>query len=219
MSKASATDHLICSVASLSGDRHVVFCLRSATSDWHVYIAPVIALVSATIALRALYNARMIARQKATIDLVEKTESTAHYREINAAFSRVRRSPGGFDAFVGADQEGEQRRQINDYLNHYELIALGISHGVLDGRFYQAWMGSTFVRDWNAAAPWIQRERWRQEEDGGWTYHPAVFANYERVACRWSREARRLASEPQVLPTSRNGGPGDDPLPRLDTSA
>jgi len=188
-----------------------------AAMDWHFYITPAIAIVSALVALRALFSARELARKKATIDLIEKTESTPHYRALNAAFSGVRRSHGGFAGLIDDPPSDTLRRQINDYLNHYELIALGIGRGVLDESFYRAWMGKSFVRDWNEAAPWIEQERWRKQPDGGWKYHPSVFEHYERIACRWSREAIRLRDQPRVPPAEAQPiTAGDDPLPALD---
>jgi hypothetical protein len=172
---------LTCSLEIHAGGASL--CIAQSNIDWHFFVTPTIAIVSAAVALLALINARALARKKATIDLIEKTESTQHYRDINAAFSAVRRGEG-FAELVDTPPSEALRRQINDYLNHYELIALGIRRGVLDGGFYRAWMGKSFVRDWNEAVPWIEQERWRRQEDGSWKYHPSVFEHYERIACK-----------------------------------
>ncbi|HEX8301405.1 DUF4760 domain-containing protein [Sphingomonas sp.] len=173
--------------------------------------------MSAVVAFFALLNARDLARKKSTIDLIEKTESTQHYREINAAFSSTRRGQGGFAGLLVSPPSDELRGQLIDYLNHYELIALGIQRRVLDGKFYRAWMGKSFVRDWNEAAIWIEQERWRKQPDGSWKYHPTVFAHYEKIACKWSREAVRLSKQVHNPPPSTPvpASPGDDPLPEL----
>lgn len=156
-------------------------------------ITPTILLLSSTIALLALWNARIVAREKATIDLIEKVESTPHYRALNNRFSELRRS-GDFLHLVDPvpDDHAPDRAALIDYLNHYELIALGINRRILDERFYYRWMRGAFVRDWNAAAAWIQRERW-QQHGRRWKYHGRTYAQYQRVACRWSRQARRLS--------------------------
>lgn len=196
----------------------VTLCVARQTFDWHNYITPAVALVSALVALGALLSARALARQKATIDLIEKVESTQHYRDINAAFSAVRRSADGFAKAAGDTPEAiALRKQINDYLNHYELIALGIRRKVLDGAFYRAWMGGAFVRDWNAACDWIEQERWRQQPDGSWSYRKAIFQHYEHVACRWSKEAIRLSRRERQPPIAHvPEALGDEPLPHLD---
>jgi Domain of unknown function (DUF4760) len=47
---------------------------------------------------------------------------------------------------------------IGDYINHYELVAIGIRSNILDERMYRTWMEGPFVRDFNSAADFIQSE-------------------------------------------------------------
>lgn len=186
--------------------------------DWRIYITPALVFFSVIVAALALINTRQIARRKATLDLIEKVESTDHYRALNAAFSRLRRGRGFAHLGNPADDEDIlDRAKVNDYLNHYELVAVGIFQRILDERFYRTWMRAPFVRDWNAAADFVQAERWRREDDGRWTYNEKIFCNYQKMARRWSRDARSLsaASGPSGG-GALTGGPGDDPLPHDD---
>jgi len=182
------------------------------------FVTPTLVATSAIIALRALYNTRRLARQKATLDLIEKTESTEHYRAISSTFSRLRRS----DRLRSienpkTDEDKRDRQDVLDFLNHYELVAIGIREGILDGKIYQAWMLSAFIRDWNAAADIIQAERWRLNQNGtDWIYHAKVFASYGWLACKWSRSARLLVEEGKpAMPAAppANIAASDDPLP------
>lgn len=105
------------------------------------------------------------ARRKATIDMIERVESTPHYRRMQRAFSSCHQQPeatGGFEALIdpSTDADWSRRRAVLDFLNHYELIAVGIEAGIFDFDLYKSWMGSTMVRDWNVAAAFIDRERW-----------------------------------------------------------
>lgn len=105
---------------------------------------------------------RKIARQRATLDLIEKVESGDHYRHIVKTFSDLRRGPGFGDIMNPKTKQAiELRRCVNDYLNHYEMVALGIKEGILDEQFYREWMRGPFTREWNAAAEWVQNERWK----------------------------------------------------------
>lgn len=180
-----------------------------------VYIAPALIAISAVIAFMAMKTTRAVARQRATLDLIEKRESTGHYRKIAGTFSRIRRAEG-FAPLSNprTEEEKADRLGVVDYLNHYELISIGILNNILDERIYRTWMRGPFTRDWNAAADWIQRERWKRQEDGSWTYYDSSFANYQQVALRWSPDAI-LLSEGFAGPPSEGeaGGPGDEHLP------
>ena len=183
--------------------------------DWRIYITPVLVFASAIIAFVAMLNARRVAREKATLDLIEKVESGDHYRNIVQVFSELKLG-GGFAHLSNpvTDADRRTRRCVNDYLNHYELVSIGILKGMLEEGVYRAWMRGPFVRDWNAAADFIQRERWKREDDGTWTYHDQTFMNYQVIACRWSHEARVLTKDSGGPPSdAQAGGPGDEPLP------
>ena len=162
-----------------------------------------------------MLNARRVAREKATLDLIEKVESGEHYRKIVTTFSELRRGRGFAHLSNPTSAEGlEARRCVNDYLNHYELVSIGILSGLLDEGVYRAWMRGPFVRDWNAASEWIQRERWKRLEDGTWEYYGQVFMNYEIMARRWSHEAKALDETTSGPPGDADaGGPSDEPLP------
>jgi hypothetical protein len=71
-----------------------VFQTSSNQPHWSVFIAPAIASVAAFVAWRAFRGARLIAKQKATLDLIEKRESTEHYRQIIDRFSTLRKNRG-----------------------------------------------------------------------------------------------------------------------------
>lgn len=191
-----------------------VTCVEQAGPSWPAVAAICVASLSVMIALLALFSTRAIARRKATLDLIEKRESTDHYREISATFSRLRRTRGFAHLTDPADETAlTERRAVLDFLNHYELIAIGIRGKTLDGAFYRQWMMRAFIRDWNDARPFIQQERWRRV-DGAWVYFPSVYQHFGEAAQRWSGDALPLDrwSFPPAGPT---GGPGDEALPEV----
>lgn len=185
--------------------------------DYRIYLTPALVLVSTIVAVIALVNTRRLARRKATLDLIEKGESTDHYRELNKTFSGLRRGKGFAHLSKPAPTDEDDRSRVNDYLNHYELVAVGIFQRILDEKFYRSWMRAPFVRDWNAAVDFVQRERWRRETDGTWTYNEKIFCNYQKMARRWSKEALCPTAAFSSPPSDMDhGGPGDDPLPTAD---
>jgi Domain of unknown function (DUF4760) len=189
-----------------------VFQTNSNQPHWSVFIAPAIASVAAFVAWRAFRGARLIAKQKATLDLIEKRESTEHYRQIIDRFSTLRKNRG-FDHLNAPTQDDvPDRRMLIDYLNHYELVSIGIRQDILDSKIYRAWIEGSFVRDWNAVADWVQRERWKQDDNDAWHYRASIYANYQHIACLWSPEAVRLTQDSSPPPASASGA-GDDPFP------
>lgn len=175
---------------------------------------PFVAVIALLVAWR---TAVWVARQKATIDLIEKRESTEYYRTNNRRFSELRRG-GGFAHLNSPSNphDIEDRQRVIDYLNHYELVALGIRRGVLSGGFYKRWMGGPFVRDWNAALGWIEGERWKHDPDTGEDhYDDRVYRSFERVARSWSRTALRPLGK-HGRPPAGHAGPGAEPLPDID---
>lgn len=201
----------------VAGARTVIICLPSGPSWWTILpalITPIIGCLALYFAWQNIRNARDLARNKATLDLIEKKESTEHYRAINDIFSTLRLGKG-FTHLNDpqTDPERKERQAVIDYLNHYEMVAIGIRDELLDAQLYRAWMEGAFVRDWNAAAQWVQRERWKYEKDRGWTYRASILQNYQDAACQWSQEAIRLndtTSGPPVEPA----GTSDEALPR-----
>jgi hypothetical protein len=205
---------LECSSAyAIGAARTTIVCVAS-SFDWLALLSFLVILISVIVAGIGVASARKIARQRATLDMIEKVESTEHYRGIQAVFSKHRKA-GSFSQ-LHAPSPGEQeadRRAVFDYLNHYELVSIGICKNTLDAGIYRDWMLGPFVRDWNAAAAFIQRERWKQHPDTKlWSYREPVFKNYQDVACEWSLEAVRL-TEQYGGPPAEPEGPGDEPLP------
>lgn len=97
----------------------VFICLPDNAPHWSAFLPPLLILASIVVAVFGIRNARSVARQKATLDLIEKKESTEHYQKIHKAFLAVRLSArfGSLSDPVDDDAR-ESRRQVLDYLNH-----------------------------------------------------------------------------------------------------
>lgn len=137
---------------------------------------------------------RHIARIRATLDLIERTESQPYYQELWQAFKLSREHDGGFDALVDANNHltKEQRAKVLAYLNHYELIAVGCKNGVLDKTFYKNYMRSAFVRDWQKAEGFVNKLRTYPGRENSHAYK-----YFEFLAREWMSEIdmeRRLSS-------------------------
>ena len=92
-------------------------------------------------------------------------------------------------------------------------MSIGIEKKILDEQFYKDWMKNPFVRDWNAASEYIQRERWKwNSETSSWEYYERLFEFYGRLARRFSDDAIQLTESSGGRPDVPRG-PGDKSLP------
>lgn len=148
------------------------------------------AAVGGIIAIRAIQTNRAIARLRATLDTIERTESQDHYKELTSTFRTFRRTPGSIEKVLAPqnDADREVRTAILFFLNHYELIAVGFQTDVLDKAFYAEFMRGSVVRDWNAAKPLIEAMRVENESQNP---SPAkIFEYFEALAKEWEWEVR-----------------------------
>ncbi|WP_220800681.1 DUF4760 domain-containing protein [Roseobacter sp. OBYS 0001] len=150
-----------------------IVCVASSFSYLSL-AGPVVIAVSACIAFAGYRASTAMARKRATIDLIEKVESTILYRKMQSTFM-YHREEGTLKNLNDPKNERDRqdRKDIQDFLNHYELVSIGIKSDILDKGIYIKWMGGPFVRDWNAATDFIQRERWKEDDKSpsGFRYH------------------------------------------------
>lgn len=135
------------------------------------------ALAAGVFALFAIKSNRQLVRLRASLDLVEKTESQEFYQKILFSFSKAARKN-----FQGMSER--QRRNVLFLLNHYEIIAIGIYTHVLDKTFYERWMKTTLVKKWRAAETFI----WTMRHPNNMPPREKLFQNFERLAREWEAD-------------------------------
>ena len=96
-------------------------------------------------------EARKNARKKATIDLIAQRAWDQDYLANRKAFIILRD-----DKKVGletwADKSNDhttEQREINNALNDYEIVAIGIKQKMLDEGFYRDWYETQFIKDYD----------------------------------------------------------------------
>jgi hypothetical protein len=136
------------------------------------WVPPLAVFLGVVVAIVAIHANRRVARMRATLDLIERTESSEYYLSIRKAFRILIDDPSP-----------------DTYLNHYELVAIGCEAGILDEQFYSYWMRTTLVRDWDQAKAFIQICRERPNRR-----NPAAFVHFERLAERFREEASLRSS-------------------------
>jgi hypothetical protein len=145
-----------------------------------------IALLAALIAYRAMWWNRHIARLKATLDLIEGSESKEYYQDRYRAYRYFRRADVALRRDIADPtqaQHDDVRSKSQDFLNHYELVAIACKRGLIDKDFYRSWMGPTLVRDWDEAAILVQAAR--RPDGPGDTGNPEAYVEFEALAREW----------------------------------
>jgi hypothetical protein len=149
-------------------------------SQW--WVTPLAIILSAAIAAftawRAVRHQREIARMRATLDVILESESNAYYQKIYASFASESKRSGGLVALVNAESDAERksRRDLHDFLNHYELIAIAIKNKILDERFYKDWMKSTYIKHYDECSDYIMEIR---------KSAPLSYVEFESLANKW----------------------------------
>ena len=150
------------------------------------WVSPAVISVGGVIAAFAIQTNKRIARIKATLDLIERTEASEEYSQNRKAFRGLSRdaSPAFLVRMLKPTTDGDvdASRRIFTYLNHYEIVAIGCMKNILDEDFYSTWMRTTIVNDWIASKSFIIQARVRP----GSTVD--LFINFEALARRMGRK-------------------------------
>ena len=178
-----ATQSLGC-VASESG---IVWFVRNFGGPLAIITS---AIVGTWIARTTIKANRDTARKLATLNLIERSESTEYYQERYIAFRDARQDQNGLTALFDPTNSAlkSQRRLVLEMLNHYELIASGIKSEILDEDFYKDYMRSTFVRDWKSAKPLVDHIRRPTPDSGAEVPATLAFSKFEELAKKWEVE-------------------------------
>jgi len=141
------------------------------------------ATVGGLIALWSIRNQNRIARMRATLDVILKSESDVYYQNIYSTFRSELTRTGGLTSLRLANSNNEKlsRRDVNDFLSHYELIAIAIDKKILDESFYKEWMKSAYIRHYKDAEEYIRVVNEEQKTN-------LLFINFKELAEKWERE-------------------------------
>lgn len=157
---------------------------------WVPILAALVSAVTAfLVSSRTIRANRDMARKRATLDMIERSESNAFYLSIYAAFRDVITSADGFAEITTSQLPAimEQRRKVIAFLNHYELVAIGIEQGILDEELYRMFLRGTLVRHWDSAEAFVNHLRADTPDSNA----PVAFEKFEALARSWETGVER----------------------------
>ena len=130
---------------------------------------------------------RKLAAQKATLEFISDFEvHDEEWLEVRKVFVSLRqRNELAKVARAQDQQQREKRLQVTTFLNHYELVAVAINHGIIDEDLYAEWCRSTLVGIWRSAQSFIAEFRLaRNEERAG--SGDNIYTQFQSLAEKWS---------------------------------
>lgn len=101
------------------------------------------------------------------------------YGTLQKLYQRAKRreeAPQLFD--IPSEHEIEDFKTVQYYLNHFEIIAIGIDNKILDEKFYKNWMKNNFIATWKNSEELIRK--WREEGN-----YDKYFNRLEHYAEKW----------------------------------
>jgi hypothetical protein len=145
-------------------------------------------IISLIVALVTIRINRRIARIKATLDLIESSETKEHYLSLYRNYRKYR-SEGDFRGRI-INPRNEEDRELQDkccdFLNYYELICIGFKEGILDERFYKRWMKFAVLRDYLEGVDLIDDAR-RTTSDG--SRDETAYCELEALCVKWGSKS------------------------------
>ena len=154
---------------------------------WYgLWITPGAILLSATVAgifayvsIRATH---VIARRRATLDLIHQRELDTDYIKARREFIKLRDAPNGLLQYANGDKrDAPEVAYVRTVLNGHELAAIGIKQKIIDEKLYRLGFESTVFKDWRKAKAFVEHLR---DVD----HMPKAYIELQWLVRRWGGE-------------------------------
>lgn len=136
-------------------------------------------VLSLIVAAIAVWVNIVLARRRATLDLLLMETSNTHWLDVRNKFIELKKDPPLSQWAHPNKRLSAQFGVIRAYLNRYEIISIGIQEGTISTRIYRRWWRSALVEDWIKVKDLVAQIR---KEAG----HQKVFIEFEKLAKQWA---------------------------------
>ena len=142
-------------------------------------ITPGAILISASVAVWAIFYNQGIARRRATVDLIMDEKRNQEFLRARKVVRDLHEANAQFAKFALLENVGSPENEaILTVLNAREFVAVGIREGAFDEETVKRLQYSVFIRDWNALQTYIMEFR----KSRG---YPTLFQDFEWLAKKW----------------------------------
>jgi len=132
-----------------------------------------------------IWNRAMIKR-RATLDMLLSEQTSELLLKMT---SDLRQAQFRNDLISYAEQDKWYMPDacfLPSTLNRYDLMAIGISEGIIDRKLLKKYWRATFVRTWIGCKDSVRRRREIRDD-------PALYLDFENLALKWATpEERKL---------------------------
>lgn len=144
-----------------------------------IYIS---ALSAGLFSVGSMYTSRKTVRERETINLVNDTSWDADFIVARDKFAELRDSHNGL-VNCSNDTTSDDYKKVIQFLNYYELVAIGVRNGILSEAVFKKFFLSRYVKDWQAAKAFVEAVRTNSD-------NPRLYVQYEWLAKKWTRKAK-----------------------------
>lgn len=126
------------------------------------FLAAILAILAALIAVWGVYSQRVLARRQATMTHITTTNADASVQKTISQFIGLTRGQQNLAHFADKDKIGsDEQLCIISVLNHFELISTGIQRGIFEYELINQYQANSIKRYWAAAHPFVVALRQR----------------------------------------------------------
>jgi hypothetical protein len=123
---------------------------------WTPLIYGIVGSFAVLVAIWGVLSQRSIARRKATMDFFTVTDRCPEVSAARDAVIKILRGGAEITYFAkDANRGSDESRHIKIFLDHYELMSIGIQCGILDFKFVKLFNKSTVLSLWDKTAPFV----------------------------------------------------------------
>ncbi len=127
---------------------------------------------------------QLIAKRRATLDIILTQQSNEFLLKQGKAFTALRNSDNITQYALPEKAGSHEVLSIMAALDFNELIAIGIFEKTLDERIYRRYYRTEYVNDWIGCKPFVDGLR---QQSGNQTY----YCEIESLAKKWANTAEQ----------------------------
>lgn len=148
------------------------------------YLGGAITLIAIGVAVAAIFAQRQTARAQVTLTHLTKMEFDEDFLYAKKLFLELEARGELLKYAKRKLAHTEQARNIRIYLNHFEMVSLGVQHRIIDYDIFIKWNRKTVLLVWTAAWPFVNELRKQFHND-------KLFIEFEELAKEFGTNKRR----------------------------
>lgn len=148
------------------------------------YLAGAVTVLAIGVAVAAIYAQRQTARAQTTLSHLTAMEFDEDFLAAKKMFLELEAKGDLLKYGARELAHTDEARNIRIYLNHFELVSLGLQHRIIDYDIFIKWNRKTVQLVWTAAWPFVNRLRKEFHND-------KLFVEFEELAKEFGSSKRR----------------------------